>query len=151
MSFELKKSTYLTWVIYSLIISGYLVTMISPKAIVAGVSCVVGGLFSLILLKVVFVNPNIILSRVLIPMICILGITIWLLIINIKYSKHIKNNNVTTEYKTFNTISFILLLLQLILLAKDTPPLSIIAMITSVQLIVVFVIQMNLEHFITDG
>ena len=49
----MKNVDYLSWITYALIISGYIVSIASPKASVIGYSCVVVGLFSLIILKLV--------------------------------------------------------------------------------------------------
>ena len=88
-----------------------------------------------------------------IPAVIILAISIWILSINIKYSKKIKEGNTTEEYKTFNSITFVLLLIQLVLLYKNNIPysFSIMSLLASFQMIIVFIMQMNLEYFITDG
>ena len=88
-----------------------------------------------------------------IPIIVVLGLSAWLLAINIKYSTQLQKGNVTGEYKTFNTINFILMLLQLIILKMNTLEYktAAVSFIASFQLIVVFIMQMNLEYFVTDG
>ena len=65
----------------------------------------------------------------------------------------LQKGNVTGEYKTFNTINFILMLLQLIILKMNTLEYktAAVSFIASFQLIVVFIMQMNLEYFVTDG
>jgi len=82
-----------------------------------------------------------------------LGISSWLLAINIKFSKQIQKGNVTKEYNTFNTINFILMLIQLVTLKLKNFEYSslVIALIASFQLVTVFIMQMNLEYFVTDG
>ena len=153
----MNNLSYLTLLTYAVIISGYVVAMAFPQGAVAGYSCVVAGLFTLLLLKLVPLThvPEIKFAIFvpLLPMIFILGISVWLLSINIKYNKNIQKGNVTDEYKTFNSISFVLLLLQLVLLYKKDMPYStsVISFIASFQLIVIFILQMNLEYFITDG
>lgn len=153
----MNNLSYLTLLTYAVIISGYVVAMAFPQGAVAGYSCVVAGLFTLLLLKLVPLThvPQIKFAIFvpLLPMIFILGISVWLLSINIKYNKNIQKGNVTDEYKTFNSISFVLLLLQLVLLYKKDMPYStsVISFIASFQLIVIFILQMNLEYFITDG
>ena len=153
----MNRLRYLSWLTYTVIISGYFVAMVFPEGAVAGYSCVVGGILALLILKIVPLThiPNLSISMFipLLPIIAILGICSWLLAINIKYSKNIVEGNVTTEYSTFNSISFILLLGQLVLLANSQIPYrtSLVSFIASFQLIVVFILQMNLEYFTTDG
>jgi len=153
----MKNVDYLSWITYALIISGYIVSIASPKASVIGYSCVVVGLFSLIILKLVPLTraPQISLSLFMpyIPIIVVLGISSWLLAINIKFSKQIQKGNVTKEYNTFNTINFILMLIQLVTLKLKNFEYSslVIALIASFQLVTVFIMQMNLEYFVTDG
>ena len=153
----MKNLFYLSLLTYAVIISGYVVAMAFPQGAVAGYSCVVTGIFTLLLFKLVPLThiPEISLKMFfpIMPMIIILGISVWLLSINIKYSKNILKDNVTSEYKTFNSISFVLLLMQLVLLYKNDMPYStsVISFIASFQIIVVFILQMNLEYFMTDG
>jgi hypothetical protein len=154
----MKLLLYLT---YALILSGYIVSIAFPEGSIAGYSCVVVGLFTLLIQKLVpltsAVKLSIPLFIPLLPMIAILGISGWLLAINVKFYKNIKIGNVTSEYKMFNKISFILLLLQLVLLYRNDPPGTVpnatafLSVIASFQLIVVFIIQMNLDYFMTDG
>ena len=110
----MKNITYLSWITYALIISGYIVSLASPQASVVGYSCVVVGLFSLIVLQLVPLTrqTEVSLSMFIpyIPIIVVLGITSWLLAINIKFSNELQKGNVTDEYKTFNTINFVLML-----------------------------------------
>jgi hypothetical protein len=153
----MKNITYLSWITYALIISGYIVSLASSQASVVGYSCVVVGLFSLIVLQLVPLTrqPELSVSMFIpyIPIIVVLGITSWLLAINIKYSKQLQKGNVTNEYKTFNIINFILMLVQLVVLKMNTLEYksSMVAFLASFQLIVVFIMQMNLEYFVTDG
>jgi len=153
----MRNLHYLELLTYALIISGYLVAMAFPQGAVAGYSCVVAGLFTIIILKVVPLThvPEISMALFipLLPILAILCLSAWLLSINIKYSKNIQNGNVTSEYKTFNSISFVLLLMQLVLLYKNDIPYStsLVSFLASFQLIVIFILQMNLEYFITDG
>ena len=153
----MKNLQYLGWLTYALIISGYIVAMAFPQEAVVGYSCVVVGLFSLIVLKLVPLTQvpelSIALFVPLMPMIVVLGISAWLLAINIKYSKNIQKDNVTNEYKTFNSINFILLLTQLVVLKLNNFPFrtSLVSFIASFQLLTVFILQMNLEYFVTDG
>ena len=153
----MKNLQYLGWLTYALIISGYIVAMAFPQEAVVGYSCVVVGLFSLIVLKLVPLTQvpelSIALFVPFMPMIVVLGISAWLLAINIKYSKNIQKDNVTNEYKTFNSINFILLLTQLVVLKLNNFPYrtSLVSFIASFQLLTVFILQMNLEYFVTDG
>lgn len=153
----MNRIKYLTWITYALIISGYVVAMSFPQGAVPGYSCVVAGLFTLLILKIVPLThiPELTFSKFipLLPIMAILGISVWLLAINIKFSKNIQKGNVTNEYKTFNTISFVLLLTQLVIIGSPQIPFktSLISFIASFQIIVVFILQMNLEYFITDG
>lgn len=153
----MNRLKYLSWLTYALIISGYIVAMAFPPGAVPGYSCVVAGLFTLIVLKTVPLThvPELKISSFIpiLPMIAILGISVWLLVINIKFSKNIQKGNVTNEYKTFNNISFVMLLAQLMIIASPQIPFktSLISFIASFQIIVVFILQMNLEYFITDG
>jgi hypothetical protein len=153
----MRNLLYLELITYALIISGYVVSMIFPKDTIAGLSCVSIGLFTLIILRTVPLTHapeiNIGILIPVIPAVIILAISIWILSINIKYSKKIKEGNITEEYKTFNSISFVLLLIQLVLLYKNNIPysFSIISLLASFQMIIVFIMQMNLEYFITDG
>ena len=153
----MKNVDYLSWITYALIISGYIVSIASPKSSVIGYSCVVVGLFTFIILKLVPLtkSPQLSLSLFMpyIPIIVVLGISTWLLAINIKFSKQIQSDNVTKEYKTFNTINFILMLIQLVTLKlKNFQYTSlVVALIASFQLVTVFIMQMNLEYFVTDG
>lgn len=153
----MKNITYLSWITYALIISGYIVSLASSEASVVGYSCVVVGLFSLIVLQIVPLTRQPELSVLMfipyIPIIVVLGITSWLLAINIKYSKQLQKGNVTNEYKTFNVINFILMLVQLVVLKMNTLEYksAIVAFVASFQLLVVFIMQMNLEYFVTDG
>lgn len=153
----MNRVLYLTLLTYAVIISGYVVAMAFPKGAVVGYGCVVAGLFTLVILKLVPLThvPNLSVSTFLpmIPIIAILGISSWLLAINIKYSKNIEKGNLTSEYKTFNVMSFVLLLLQLVLIANEGMQFrtALISFICSFQLLVVFILQMNLEYFITDG
>lgn len=153
----MNRVLYLTLLTYAVIISGYVVAMAFPKGAVVGYGCVVAGLFTLVILKLVPLThvPNLSVSTFLpmIPIIAILGISSWLLAINIKYSKNIEKGNLTSEYKTFNVMSFVLLLLQLVLIANEGMHFrtALISFICSFQLLVVFILQMNLEYFITDG
>jgi hypothetical protein len=153
----MKNVAYLSWITYALIISGYIVSLASPNASVIGYSCVVVGLFSLIILQLVPLThkPQLSLSMFIpyVPIIVVLGLSAWLLAINIKYSTQLQKGNVTGEYKTFNTINFILMLLQLIILKMNTLEYktAAVSFIASFQLIVVFIMQMNLEYFVTDG
>jgi hypothetical protein len=153
----MRNLTYLGWITYALIISGYIVAMAFPNASVIGYSCVVIGLFTLIVLKMVPLThvPSLTLASFVpyVPMIVVLGICSWLLAINVKYSKNIEKGNVTDEYKTFNSINFVLLLAELIVLKMDNFAYtsSVVSFIASFQLLTVFIIQMNLEYFMTDG
>ena len=153
----MNRLRYLSWLTYTVIVSGYFVAMAFPQGSVAGYSCVVAGIFTILILKIVPLThvPNLTLAMLIpiLPIIAILGICSWLLALNVKYSKNIVKGNVTSEYTTFNSISFVLLLSQLILLANSQIPFrtSLISFIASFQLIVVFILQMNLEYFITDG
>jgi len=155
---NISNVTYLSYLTYALIISGYLVTMFMPQSSIEGYSCVIAGLFFYMMLKLVPLTKatNVSLSMFLpfLPIIAILGIVSWTLAINVKYSKNIRKGDVTNEYKTFNFVSFILLLFQLGLLARlHTMPYAttLISLIVSFQILVVFIMQMNLEYFITDG
>ena len=155
---NISNVTYLSYLTYALIISGYLVTMFMPQSSIEGYSCVIAGLFFYMMLKLVPLTKaaNVSLSMFLpfLPIIAILGIVSWTLAINVKYSKNIRKGDVTNEYKTFNFLSFILLLFQLGLLARlHTMPYAttLISLIVSFQILVVFIMQMNLEYFITDG
>lgn len=153
----MNRISYLTWITYALIIAGYIVAMSFPQGAVPGYSCVVGGLFSLIILIIVPLThvPQLSfgLFAPLFPMLVVLGISAWLLAINVKYSKYIQENNLTREYKTFNVINFILLLVQLVVMGNNKLEYKslIISFIASFQLIVVLILQMNLQYFITDG
>ena len=153
----MKNITYLSWITYALIISGYIVSLASPQASVVGYSCVVVGLFSLIVLQLVPLTrqTEVSLSMFIpyIPIIVVLGITSWLLAINIKFSNELQKGNVTDEYKTFNTINFVLMLVQLVILKMNVLEYksAMVAFVASFQLLVVFVMQMNLEYFVTDG
>ncbi len=153
----MKNIDYLSWITFALIISGYIVSLASPNSSVVGYSCVVVGLFTLIILQLVPLTreSNISIRMVIphIPIIVVLGITSWLLAINVKYSTQLQKGNVTNEYKTFNVINFILMLLQLIILKMNKIEYrsTLVSFIASFQLIVVFIMQMNLEYFVTDG
>lgn len=153
----MRNLTYLSWIIYALIISGYIVAMAFPQGSIVGYSCVVIGLFSLIVLRMVPLSheQSITLSSFLpmMPYILVLGLTSWLLAINIKYSKNIQEGNVTADYKKFNVINFILLLVDLVILQmKDFKyGTMIVSLLASFQVAIIFVLQMNLEYFITDG
>ena len=153
----MKNITYLSWITYALIISGYVVSIASSQASVVGYSCVVVGLFSLIVLQLVPLTRKPELSFAIfipyIPIIVVLGITSWLLAINVKFSDQLQKGNVTNEYKTFNVINFILMLIELVVLKMNTLEYktAIIAFVASFQLLVVFIMQMNLEYFVTDG
>lgn len=153
----MRNILYLELLTYALVISGYIVAMVFPEGAVAGYSCVVAGIFTLVILKAVPLThvPKITMEVIvpLLPMLVILGLCTWLLSINIKYSKNIQKGNVTSEYKSFNSISFVLLLIQLVLLYKNDIPYatSVVSFIASFQLIVIFILQMNLEYFMTDG
>lgn len=153
----MNNVVYLSWLTYALIISGYIVTIAFPQGSIAGYSCVVVGLFTLLVLKLVPLThvPSLSAGMFLayIPMIVVLGIASWLLAINIKFSNEIQKGNVTSEYKTFNIINFILMLAQLVILKMSdlSQSTAIVSLIASFQLIVVFVMQMNLEYFVTDG
>jgi hypothetical protein len=155
---NITNVTYLSYLTYALIISGYFVTLLMPKSSIQGYSCVVAGLAFYMMLSLVPLTKesNVTLSMFLpfLPIIIILGIASWLLYINVKYSSDIKKDHVTNEYTTFNFLSFVLLLIQLVLLArKNTMPYatSLISLVASFQILVVFIMQMNLEYFITDG
>jgi len=161
----MKNIIYLELITYALIVAGYIVAIIFPQGVgsVTGYSTVIIALFTLIVLKMV---P---LTHVqglkwqmfipILPIIVVLGICVWVLVINIKFSKHIAKGNVPRDYTTFNILNFILLFLQLIMLYKsdlDTSawlvsPSWIISFLASFQFIIVFIMQMNLEYFITDG
>lgn len=150
--------TYLSYITYALIIAGYLVTMFLPSASIQGYSTVVAGMFFYMMLQLVPLTKeaNVSLSMFVpfLPVIGVLGIVIWILSINIKYASNIKDGNVTNEYKTFNTLAFLLLLIQLGLLSREkTMPYAstLMALVASFQVIIVFIMQMNLEYFITDG
>ena len=161
----MKNIIYLELITYALIVAGYIVTIIFPLGVgtVTGYSTVIVALFTLIVLKIVPLTQvqslNWRMFIPMIPIIIILGICVWLLTINIKFSKDITKGNVPREYTTFNVLSFILLFMQLIMLYKsdlDTSswlvsPSWIISLLASFQFIVVFIMQMNLEYFITDG
>ena len=153
----MKNIEYLSYITYALIISGYIVTFLFPSASIAGYSCVSVGLFIYLVLNLVPLTHVPQLSGKIfipfIPIIIVLGISVWVLSLNIKLYNNIKNNKVTNDYNTFNTINFILLLLQLVLLAKKDIQFSksLVAFIASFQIISVFIMQMNLEYFTTDG
>ena len=140
----MNRIKYLTWLTYAVIISGYIVAMAFPQGAIPGYSCVVAGMFTLVILKIVPLThvPDISLKLFipLLPIIAVLGITVWLLAINIKYQKNIVKGNVTSEYSAFNTISFVLLLAQLIILGSPQIPYktSLVSFIASFQIIVVF-------------
>ena len=153
----ITNTTGLTYLTYALIISGYISTFLFKNGAVPGYSCVVAGFFIYMMLQLVpFVKDNDVdLKGFLkfLPMIGVLAIVTWTLGINIKYSKKIEEGDVTDEYNTFNQISFFLLLIQLIFLAQknwEYGPLMI-ALVGSFQIVVVFIMQMNLEYFNTDG
>ena len=153
----MRNLTYLSWIVYALIISGYIVAMASPQGSIAGYSCVVIGLFSLIVLKMVPLSHDqkITFSSFLpmMPFILVLGLSSWLLAINVKYSKNIQKGNVTNDYTKFNVINFILLLAELIILQMRDFKYGtmVVSLLASFQLVIIFVLQMNLEYFITDG
>ena len=153
----ISNTTGLTYLTYALIISGYISTFLFKNGAVPGYSCVVAGFFIYMMLQLVpFVREkNVELKDFLkfLPMIGVLAIVTWTLGINIKYSKKIEEGDVTDEYDTFNQISFFLLLIQLIFLAQkdwEYGPMMI-ALVGSFQIVVVFIMQMNLEYFNTDG
>lgn len=153
----MKNIEYLSYFTYALIISGYIVTFLFPSASIAGYSCVSVGLFIYLVLNLVPLTHVPQLSGKMfvpfIPIIIVLGISVWVLSINIKFYNNIKNKKVTNDYSTFNSINFILLLLQLVFLAKKDIPFSniLIGFIASFQIICVFIMQMNLQYFTTDG
>lgn len=161
----MKNLDYLELITYALIVAGYSVAMVFPSGAgaISGYSTVVLSLFALILLKIV---PLIRLPELkwqlfipLIPVVVILGICIWLLTITIKFSKNIEIGNIPKDYTRFNVLSFILLFLQLIMMYKDrsdtsswlVSPSWIILFLASFQFVIIFIMQMNLEYFITDG
>ena len=131
--------------------------MFLPKGEIPGYSCVVAGLVIFMVLRLVPLSrpANISISNLIpfIPIIMVLGVVVWLLVISIKYSKELEKGILTTEYTAFNNISFILLLIQLYLLSNKNRPYetSIIAFVASFQIIAVFIMQMNLQFFTTDG
>jgi len=159
--------------IYAIIVIGYIISFAfsftkHAGSVTAGYSCLAAGLFILVisimvkntkdggegmLKKILFSLP---LSEMIVLAICI-----WLLVINVKYSKQIKQENVTGEYKVFNSITLILVLLQLIILYKNDAinPLGttvvaapyLVALLASFQFISIFITQINLEYFITEG
>lgn len=161
----MKNISYLESITYALIVAGYIVALVIPQGAgsISGYATVVVGLFTLIMLKMVPLTHMQELKwqmfSGMIPMIVVLGISIWLLTINIKFSKHIEKGNVPKDYTMFSVLSFILLFLQLILIYKDdydttswiVLPSWIISFLASFQFIIVFIMQMNLEYFITDG
>lgn len=153
----MNRIKYLTWMTYAVIVSGYIVAMGIPTGSIPGLSCVVAGLFTLVILKTVPLThvPQLSFGLFIpiLPIIAILGIGTWLLALNIKFSNNIQKGNVTSEYKTFNSISFILLLTQLVIISSNSIPFkpSLMSFIASFQIIVIFIMQMNLEYFITDG
>ena len=157
MAILLNNTTYLTYITYALIVSGYAVAMFLPKGEIPGYSCVVGGLAIFIVLRLVPLSKpaNISLSDFIpfIPIIMVLGVVVWLLAISVKYSKELERGILTSEYTAFNNISFVLLLIQLYLLSNRNMPYetSIIAFVASFQIIAVFIMQMNLQFFTTDG
>ena len=153
----MRNIAYLSWITYSLIISGYLVSMIFPQSSVVGYSCVVAGLFTLIILRLVPLTqvPSITYKTFLphLSLIMVLGICCWLLAINVKFSKNIRSGHVTSEYNTFNIINFILLMAQLIVIKLKNFEFttSVVSFLLSFQIVTVFILQMNLEYFTTDG
>ena len=153
----MRNLTYLSWIVYALIISGYIVALALPQGSIVGYSCVVIGLFSLIMLKMVPLSHDekITFSSLLpmMPFILVLGLSSWLLAINVKYSKNIQKGNVTNDYTKFNVINFILLLAELVILQmRDFKNGTlVVSLLASFQLVIIFVLQMNLEYFITDG
>lgn len=153
----ITNTTGLTYLTYALIISGYISTFLFKNGAVPGYSCVVAGFFIYMMLQLVpFVREKSVELKDFLnflPMIGVLAIVTWTLGINIKYSKKIEEGDVTDEYDTFNQISFFLLLIQLIFLAQkdwEYGPMMI-ALVGSFQIVVVFIMQMNLEYFNTDG
>lgn len=155
---NVSNITYLNYMTYTLILAGYLVTMYSPRASVVGYSCVVAGLFFYMMIQVVPLtqqaNVSFSMFFPFLPIIVVLGVVCWILSINVKYYKKIDRGIVTPEYKTFNVLAFLLLLIQLVLLAKrKTLPYAttLTSLVASFQVIVVFIMQMNLEYFVTDG
>lgn len=154
---NMPNVNYLIYITYALIISGYLLTFFFPQATIQGYSTVVAGLFFYIMLRIVPLTKDVNLTlsafTPFIPMLVILGTVVWMLAINIKYYNDIKSGNVTREYSTFNTIAFFLLMGQMMLLARGNKPYTniLISLIASFQIIVTFIMQMNLEYFITDG
>jgi hypothetical protein len=155
---NVSNVSYLNYMTYTLIVAGYLVTMFSPESSIAGYSCVVAGLFFYMMLQVVPLTQQSKISFSMflpfLPIIIVLGVVIWILSINVKYFKKIDKGIVTPEYKTFNTLAFFLLLIQLGLLSRRNSlpyATTLISLVVSFQIIVVFIMQMNLEYFITDG
>ena len=157
MSVNLKNVTYLTYITYALIVSGYAVAMFFPQGTIPGYSCVVAGLVIFMVLRLVPLTkpPSLSISNFIpfIPIVMVLGVVVWLLVLSIKYAKELKRGILTTEYTAFNNISFILLLIQLFLLSNPDRPYatSLVAFVASFQIISVFIMQMNLQFFTTDG
>jgi hypothetical protein len=162
----MTKDKYFTILIYALIIIGYIICFAfsftkHPGSVTAGYSCLVAGLFMLMISQMIIQVRDKLpeltglqqLQILPIPEMTVLAIIIWLLTINVKYSKKIKEDRVTNEYSVFNSISLILLLLQLILLYKNDVQYRtmLIFLIASFQAITIFISQLNLEYFITDG
>ena len=154
---NMPNVNYLIYITYALIISGYFITFFFPQASIQGYSTVVGGLLFYILLRIVPLTKSATIKlsdfTPFIPMFVILGSVAWILAINVKYYSNIKSGNVTHEYSIFNKIAFFLLMGQMILLARGNKPYNnlLISLISSFQIIVTFIMQMNLEYFITDG
>ena len=154
---NMNNVKYLTYITYALIISGYCVAMFLPKGAIPGYSCVVSGLVIFMVLRLVpLTRPtSVSISSFIpfIPIIMVLGVTVWLLILSIKFSKEINRGILTSEYTTFNNISFVLLLVQLYLLSNRNMPYStsMVGFVASFQIIAVFIMQMNLQFFTTDG
>ena len=164
----MEKKEYFNILIFALIIVGYIICLAfsftkHAGSVTAGYSCLVTGLFMLIISTMITrlrinrqdqtfsgLNQFKILP---IPEVAVIAIIIWLLSVNVKYSKKIKDDRVTTEYTVFNTISLVLLLLQLVLLYKTEIKYRtmLIFLIASFQGITIFISQLNLEYFITDG
>lgn len=163
--------------IYAIIVIGYIISFAfsftkHAGSVTAGYSCLAAGLFILVISIMVGrekekgqdgatgMLKGILFSLPVSEMI-VLAICIWLLVINVKYSKQIKQEDVTGEYKVFNSITLILVLLQLIILYKnnENDPTArglegawyLVALLASFQFISIFITQINLEYFITEG
>jgi hypothetical protein len=111
------------------------------------------------------------------PVLFILGILIWLIILNVSYQTRINKGQVTKDFRTFGYVSTALIVLQIIVILKyvrdklgiksiiennDSPIAKALNAVTeqmasigyaigTVNYLIVIILQIALEYFSTDG